>query len=929
MIVVFLLPENGFSQCTNVCEIDFQNDGTFYNPSPFEDVTSGTDIDIVAGASGPTLTGFMSDVFDPSSTSCAYATGNGNDFTIDFEIEPYFDVYTGATTAPSVLNPGTGNDTNSNGRFIVHDGTGFKGQNSTNDGTVNGTSTGDVSCYNISVCFTSPQQAQNVTVNTTSINTAGESYESASVIFLDASCNPYGTAVYNGFWATDPLGSNGGTNTTTPNNAGGSTTSGSIYTTTGTGVFVAADIETVDITDPYNPIAAMSSTTNNSDPNASTDAGLAPTALVGGFVYRVCLEDIAVTDNENEETTANTSFTSTLNGFNICLDICPDGLADATAPVAIVTSESTCAADGTTLSGGVIAAPATSCPTGSTLEYSVVSGTTWSTTLPVYDQATAVTVMTRCVCDNDADVISMEGSVTTVPASCPPPVVCTLPELVAFATCTDDATGDEASQDMYYIQLDINSLGSDTDGDNEVTVSVDGTPTTYTATGSYFIGPFSHSGTGTVTTAISYSNDGEDCIGDITLSETLCGYRTDADGTSDDTADDDLHASGPSCDCDEAMPGSVLAQVAPGSFDPATSIMVYILVDGTGRIVTSNNTGLFAGLADDTYTVYPYNVDLTEVASFMPVVGSDYADFMPDNGTCNFGCGSAVMTLDCDCRMDDVAIRKVLSSVGPFKVGDKVTFTINAYNQGTDPIYNVAVLDYLPAALDFFAADNIGNDFAGNPNTAGNGTVTATVATTTPLAPGANYSLTIVLTVNSNATAGGSIVNYAEIIGATEDEDGDFPIDDEDDPLTDMGGGTGEDDDNINDDSGGSTDALADQDDFDMALLNLCPGLSATVDSPTVCKGTTSAPINLVVTEGMVEHMQIFYDPAADAAGFEDVVPLVNPYPTNYVIPDGLTEGVYTGVIVLRDAALCSTSIPFTITIECPNCGSFPWDGSK
>jgi len=282
-----------------------------------------------------------------------------------------------------------------------------------------------------------------------------------------------------------------------------------------------------------------------------------------------------------------------------------------------------------------------------------------------------------------------------------------------------------------------------------------------------------------------------------------------------------------------------------------------------------------------------------------------------------------------DCRTDDVALRKVLSSSGPFMIGDKVAFTITVFNQGTHPIYNVDVNDYLPTDLDFVAADNTGNDFSTNPDTAGGGTVTATVANTTPIAPGASYNLTIVLTINSSATMGTNIFNDAEITGATEDADGNRPITDEDDPLGNMGGGTGEDDDNIDDDSNGNSDALTDQDDFDMALLNLCDGLNATVDSPTVCKGTTSAPINLNVTEGTVEHIQLFYNPAASAAGFVDYVPLTSPYPTDYVIPAGLPDGVYTGVIVIWNADMCNTSIPFTITVECPDCGTFPWDGSK
>lgn len=911
-LFILLLPKSGWGQCTNDCQIDLGSSDPYVSFSG----------DITNDVTGNEMTSQSVDILD-GSTTCGLATDGSNDFTFNFTTEEYFDVYGGNTIAT-----GAGSST----RDIKQSSSGLSGNNvaGTNSSTTN-TSTGDVSCYSIEVIYAIAQQAQDVDIELSSINTKGESFESSSVIFYDATGSPYGSAGYNGFWNGVPQGSGTGTNSTNVN------VEANIYTVSGSGVFVAADPIAVDIANPMTPVAGAdgpnNSTTISADGTYSVggiNAGLNPSDLVGGFIFRVCLEDVATTSSADESTTTSTAFTSTLNSFTTCLDTCPDGVASFTAPPVVVSSESTCEADGITLSGGIIAVPATSCPTGSTIEYSLDGFATAGTvTVPPYNQTTATTVSTRCICYIDSDVISMVGSVTTVPGTCPPPEVCRLPELDAFATCTDDATGDEAAQDEYYIQIDITSLGSDTDSDNEVTVTVGGTSVTYTAIGSYFLGPFTHSGAGTITNSITYGNDGEDCTGDITISETLCGYSTDSDGTSDDTADDDLHASGPACDCDEDMPGSVLAQVEPGSYDPVTSVMVYILVDGAGNIVTSNNTGLFTGLADDTYTVYPYNVDLTEVASFVPVVGSDYADFMPDNGTCNFGCGSAVMTLACDCRIDDVALRKVLSSSGPFMVGDKVAFAITVYNQGTHPIYNVDVDDYLPSTLDFFAADNVGNDFVGNPDTAGGGTVSASIASTTPIAPGSSHSLTIVLTINSSATMGSDIVNDAEVTGATEDAEGNRSIADEDDSLADMGGGTNEDDDNIEDDSIGGTDALTDQDDFDMALLSLCNGLNASVDSPTVCKNQTSAPINLNVTEGTVQHIQLFYDPAASAAGFVDFVPLLTPFPTEYVIPAGLTDGVYNGVIIIWNADMCNTSIPFTITVECPDCGTFPWDGSK
>ena len=114
-----------------------------------------------------------------------------------------------------------------------------------------------------------------------------------------------------------------------------------------------------------------------------------------------------------------------------------------------------------------------------------------------------------------------------------------------------------------------------------------------------------------------------------------------------------------------------------------------------------------------------------------------------------------------------------------------------------------------------------------------------------------------------------------------------------------------------------------------MALLQVCPFLAGSVDSPQVCKGTESAPINLQITLGMVEHIQIFFDDDALAAGFTDFIDLSQPMPTDYVIPSGITDGVFRGEIALIGSGTCITRVPFTITIECPNCGTFPWTGSR
>ena len=102
-----------------------------------------------------------------------------------------------------------------------------------------------------------------------------------------------------------------------------------------------------------------------------------------------------------------------------CAPQCPDLTA---APDDVVVVNSTCGT-GCTVSGGSISAPAGGCPVGSTLQYSTDNGTTWSATIPTYNQTgPAQTILTRCNCDEDNSVSSPASSgVTTVPGVCTPP----------------------------------------------------------------------------------------------------------------------------------------------------------------------------------------------------------------------------------------------------------------------------------------------------------------------------------------------------------------------------------------------------------------------------------------------------------------------------------------------------------------------------
>jgi len=117
--------------------------------------------------------------------------------------------------------------------------------------------------------------------------------------------------------------------------------------------------------------------------------------------------------------------------------VCPDLSGIEIGDLVVGVTENTCT-DGVP-SGGTIAPSATECPEGSTLEYSVDAGVTWSGTIPTYNLTTVVTVRTRCACDADPTSVSAVSTVATDPLSCP------------FITVTkDDADNGDDTQNVMF-----------------------------------------------------------------------------------------------------------------------------------------------------------------------------------------------------------------------------------------------------------------------------------------------------------------------------------------------------------------------------------------------------------------------------------------------------------------------------------------------
>ncbi len=133
-------------------------------------------------------------------------------------------------------------------------------------------------------------------------------------------------------------------------------------------------------------------------------------------------------------------------------------------------SESVCEADGVTLSGGVIDYSGTTCPAGTTLEYSIDGGTNWLTTVVMYDQTTTVTVTVRCLCNEDGVTATPTAEATTVPGVCTPPSGCGIDAGEPTPTTADVCDTDLAAVDVTAVFADAGPAGTPSLNQNYIIV---------------------------------------------------------------------------------------------------------------------------------------------------------------------------------------------------------------------------------------------------------------------------------------------------------------------------------------------------------------------------------------------------------------------------------------------------------------------------
>jgi len=190
--------------------------------------------------------------------------------------------------------------------------------------------------------------------------------------------------------------------------------------------------------------------------------------------------------------------------------------------------------------------------------------------------------------------------------------------------------------------------------------------------------------------------------------------------------------------------------------------------------------------------------------------------------------------------MHDLALIKTLApgQSANVTIGDDVDYSITVINQGTDPVYNVEVVDMIPTGF-------LLNDPTWTLSF--NGQAYQTIPG--PIAPGTTVTVGITMTITQDAL-GGDMTNVAEISGA-EDAQGN-QIDDVDSSMDDNQNNDGPFVDNaINGENGDEDDsdpAVVNVGIFDLALMKTL----ASGQSPEVHAGDTATFTITVVNQGNI-----------------------------------------------------------------------------
>jgi hypothetical protein len=368
---------------------------------------------------------------------------------------------------------------------------------------------------------------------------------------------------------------------------------------------------------------------------------------------------------------------------------CPDFTTILASDLELNVTESTCDVFGGMPSGGLLEAPTVGCPAGSIIEYSL-NGGPFSTTIPLYDDLTAVSVNVRCVCESDMTLFSDPVETVTVPGICP-----TCPDLTnAIVPQANIASESICVTVGGSVQLDGGQLNDPVDDCNGSGVN-----------------------TCPLGSTLEYSTDAG-----VTWQSTLPDYKQtevvnistrcvcDSDNTvfalgcTVSTMPGSCPEPIPNvCDCTDLDNPFTINTVAIGG--PGMDYtLVYVLVDNdnSDAVLQTNNTGMFTAVPDNTnYSVYAFNVQNADVPAFSAALpttismGDPILTMMaPFDAFCY---EQSVTTYNDDCQCDSplISINKNDNddsddSQMPGFDGS-ATFSIEICNEATEPLCDITV----------------------------------------------------------------------------------------------------------------------------------------------------------------------------------------------------------------------------------------------
>ncbi|MBK8054129.1 MAG: hypothetical protein IPK35_12875 [Saprospiraceae bacterium] len=176
----------------------------------------------------------------------------------------------------------------------------------------------------------------------------------------------------------------------------------------------------------------ISAPTNNLCPSGSTmqfstNAGMIWSTTLPSYVQSgppLTIITRCICNSSHTQTSPISSGVTTNPGMCPVSCVCPD--FTNIIPNNVTITNSVCSFPLCNVAGGFIQAAVNNCPTGSTMQYSVDNGTSWSQTLPVYHQSgPPQNIITRCNCNSNSATSSVPSSAQiTSPGPCPNTCAC-------------------------------------------------------------------------------------------------------------------------------------------------------------------------------------------------------------------------------------------------------------------------------------------------------------------------------------------------------------------------------------------------------------------------------------------------------------------------------------------------------------------------